>query len=669
MCVAWGDRDGDGDLDLAAGNANQSNRVYENTGGGLASVWTRLNSNQTPSVAWGDWDGDGDLDLAAGTSRGNRVYEITGGALSSVWTSADTDNTRSMAWGDWDGDGDLDLAAGNFGQANRVYENSGGALAPVWTSADTDETHSVAWGDWDGDGDLDLAAGNDNQTNRVYENDGLGLSNSLTSVWTSADTDVTTSVAWGDWDGDGDLDLAAGTYNQANRVYENDGLGLSNSLTSVWTSADTGSTQSVAWGDWDGDGNLDLAAGNGGAKNPNRVYENTGGALSLAWTSADTDKTYSVAWGDWDGDGDLDLAAGNRGTNGEANRVYENTGGELASVWTSADTDDTQSVAWGDWDGDGDLDLATGNVNADIRGYENGVVRRPGGLPETPVSPALSARPGVTDASFFLSSSECLHSPVFVEYILTDEQSDSARLIVPEYSVLGGGSWQPATEGTGSDGTEDLEADADGWDHLFVWDSQADGVIWSHDVVFRITVPYQASTFVGGPIQRAAVSAVSPPFRICDASADVTVTKDDGVSEVSLGQELTYTITVSNAGLADAPGVRVTDTFPAALSGIGWSCSEGGGGTCGAASGSGDIDETVDLPVGTHVTFMAVATVTQFGATGVTNTVLVEASPGVDDPDLSNNRASDTNLGWLPAEIFADGFESGSTSAWSRSVP
>jgi len=151
--------------------------------------------------------------------------------------------------------------------------------------------------------------------------------------------------------------------------------------------------------------------------------------------------------------------------------------------------------------------------------------------------------------------------------------------------------------------------------------------------------------------------------------ADVGVTKDDGVSGVTLGQQLTYTITVSNAGPADAPGVRVTDAFPAALSGISWSCSESGGGTCGTAAGSGDIDETVDLPVGTHVTFVAIATVTQFGATGVTNTVLVEASPVAPDSDLSNNGASDTDTGWLPAEIFADGFESGTTTAWSFSVP
>jgi hypothetical protein len=38
-------------------------------------------------------------------------------------------------------------------------------------------------------------------------------------------------------------------------------------------------------------------------------------------------------------------------------------------------------------------------------------------------------------------------------------------------------------------------------------------------------------------------------------------------------------------------------------------------------------------------------------------------------PELSNNSATDTNSGWLPAEIFADGFEAGTTTAWSTAIP
>ncbi|RKZ66090.1 MAG: hypothetical protein DRQ48_11040, partial [Gammaproteobacteria bacterium] len=633
--VAWADWDSDGDLDLAAGNWPQPNRVYENTGGALSSAWTSADSDDTRSVAWGDWDSDGDLDLAAGNwDQPNRVYENTGGALTPAWTSADSDRTFSVAWGDWDSDGDLDLAAGNYHQPNRVYQNTGGALTPAWTSAESDYTYSVAWGDWDGDGDLDLAAGNRYEPNRVYQNTGGALS----SAWTSADSDETLSVAWGDWDSDGDLDLAAGNDGQPNRVYENTG----GALTPAWTSADSDETYSVAWGDWDSDGDLDLAAGNFGQAN--RVYENTGGALSSAWTSADSDWTRSVAWGDWGSDGDLDLAAGNYYL---PNRVYENTGGALSSAWTSADSDYTYSVAWGDWDSDGDLDLAAGNDFQPHRVYENGFLNRPGGLPESPASPVVKERPGLlrTDTAFFFSAARYLSWPVYVDYLLVDEEEDPARMIVAAYSLVNGGPWYPATQAPGGSGSEDLATLPEGHPHLFVWDNLADGVYRSDTVRFRITVPYQASTRVAGPIQRAAMKAVSPPFKVwAPAAADLWVTTTDGQDEAIPGETITYTITVANAGPDDVVGASVSDAFPASITGVSWTCDDTGGGSCGSASGSGEIAETVDLSDGASLIFTATGTVDPAASGMLANTAAVAIPEGMTEINEANNSATDTDI-------------------------
>ena len=141
----------------------------------------------------------------------------------------DTDLTFSIALGDVDGDGDLDVVAGNDGQANKVYLNDGdgapfdslGAGSTVGT--DTDFTFSIALDDVDGDGDLDVVAGNDGQGNKVYLNDGDSAPfNSVGAGSTvGTDTDYTRSIALGDVDGDGDLDVVAGNANQRNLLYLN----------------------------------------------------------------------------------------------------------------------------------------------------------------------------------------------------------------------------------------------------------------------------------------------------------------------------------------------------------------------------------------------------------------------------------------------------------------
>ncbi len=380
--VSWGDYDGDGDLDLAVGNSGQPNRLYRNDNGILtpSAVWSSIEITSTYSIAWGDYDGDGDLDLAAGNHGVNRLYRNDNGILSSVWVSIESDGTYSIAWGDYDGDGDLDLAVGNGingGHPNRLYRNDDGILtsSAVWSSMESDETTSVAWGDYDGDGDLDLAVGNGvyhSQPNRLYRNDNGILTSS--AVWSSTESDYTTSIAWGDYDNDGDLDLAVGNgwnITQPNRLYHNDDGILTSSA--VWSSTESDETTSVAWGDYDGDGDLDLAVGNGFIDNqPNRLYRNDNGILtpSAVWSSTESDKTYSIAWGDYDNDGDLDLAAGN---SSQPNRLYRNDNGilTLSAVWSSTESDNTYSIAWGDYDNDGDLDLAAGNSGQPNRLYRN----------------------------------------------------------------------------------------------------------------------------------------------------------------------------------------------------------------------------------------------------------------------------------------------------------
>ena len=80
------------------------------------------------------------------------------------------------------------------------------------------------------------------------------------------------------------------------------------------------------------------------------------------------------------------------------------------------------------------------------------------------------------------------------------------------------------------------------------------------------------------------------------ASADLSITKTDGVTTATPGGSVTYTIVATNAGPSNATGATVADTFPASLT-CTWTCVGAGGGTC-TASGSGNINDTVNLPIG-----------------------------------------------------------------------
>ena len=128
-----------------------------------------------------------------------------------------------------------------------------------------------------------------------------------------------------------------------------------------------------------------------------------------------------------------------------------------------------------------------------------------------------------------------------------------------------------------------------------------------------------------------------------DAQADLGITKTDGSATYTPGTSLTYTIVVSNAGPADAVGATVTDTFPASLTNVAWTCAVSGSAICGNASGSGDISETADIPVGDSVTYTITADVLASATGNLDNTATVTAPAGTTDPDGTDNSATDSD--------------------------
>ena len=124
--------------------------------------------------------------------------------------------------------------------------------------------------------------------------------------------------------------------------------------------------------------------------------------------------------------------------------------------------------------------------------------------------------------------------------------------------------------------------------------------------------------------------------------ANLAITKTDGVSTYTPGATTTYTITASNAGPSSATGATVADTFPAAITSANWTCVGSGGGTC-TANGTGNINQSVNLPSGGSVTFTVTANISPSAAGDLVNTATLTAPGGVTDTTPNNNSATDTD--------------------------
>ena len=347
---AWGDYDNDGKVDLFVSNS-PTNCLYHNDGN---STFTRITTGKivnergdSNAPVWGDYDNDGDLDLFCSNYEPVRdlfyrneadgtFTKITQGA----WVN-DSGFGVGAAWGDYDNDGFLDLYVANSENQNDfLYHNNGDGTmtkitaGPVVTSGGI--SIGCSWGDYDGDGDLDLFVANAlGQSAFQFRNDGNSTFTRITAgAPVSAGRDYS-GIAWADYDNDGDLDLLV-TDTGSNRLYRNDGPSGFVRITEGAVVNDGGSSIGAAWGDYDNDGYLDVFVSNDFGEN-NFLYHNEGdGTFSPVTEGAvvsDGGRSWGCAWADYDNDGDLDLFVSNGAVNGfslppaEPNFLYRNDGG------------------------------------------------------------------------------------------------------------------------------------------------------------------------------------------------------------------------------------------------------------------------------------------------------------------------------------------------------
>jgi len=137
--------------------------------------------------------------------------------------------------------------------------------------------------------------------------------------------------------------------------------------------------------------------------------------------------------------------------------------------------------------------------------------------------------------------------------------------------------------------------------------------------------------------------AASAPLTVTgDVTADLAITKTNNVTTVVPGSLVTYTIVVTNLGPGAVTGATVTDIVPAALTGVTWTCVASAGSSC-PASGSGNINASVNLLSGGTATFTLRGTLSASASGTLTNTATVAAPTGATDPSPGNNSGTDSD--------------------------
>jgi len=284
-----------------------------------------------------DLDGDGDGDLAVSSEIVPAIAVFLRAADGSfpaqpdlsLAMPSDVDGALGLAAVDIDGDGRTDIAAARgaalrldlFLQARPGDFRSASLLL---TSGVSERAQYIQPGDYDGDGDLDLALANrmDNHVSLYIQTSPGVFEPSDKGVIGAGDFDGVTGLATGDLDGDGDLDLA-GVLTGASHV----GVAFQTAPGEFSFDASTGilgsfrtvfRPRSVAIGDLNDDGALDIVSANTGGGDLSVFLQGAAGVFPQSPSfnlsnSSFTLRPNVVLALDLDGDGDSDLAVATRG--------------------------------------------------------------------------------------------------------------------------------------------------------------------------------------------------------------------------------------------------------------------------------------------------------------------------------------------------------------------
>ncbi|MHC1704741.1 MAG: FG-GAP-like repeat-containing protein [Tenuifilaceae bacterium] len=364
---------------------NNTYTINSSTPGGWKCIYNGIGSstiiiglvpNTIYSVCVCEYNGNpgNELYLSSGAHQNpatiNTLFSVE---LSAVFKGL---SLSSFDWGDYDNDGKLDLViTGEVDSNNRftkVYHNNGDKTFTEQTTISLKALSegSVAWGDYDNDGFLDIlltgfpGGVNNDPVSKIYRNNRNSTFTEQTGI--SLTGVARGSANWGDYDNDGDLDIILTGYSltgYASLIFKNNGNNTFTEQNRITLASLNYS--SSAWGDYNNDGLLDvLISGLVGTNSTIleiKMYLNNGNNSFSEQTTIKLEPIYngSIDWGDYNDDGFLDiLITGDTGA-GSVTKIYRNTGNNSFEEVTGNSFIGVKysSAMWGDYDNDGDLDI------------------------------------------------------------------------------------------------------------------------------------------------------------------------------------------------------------------------------------------------------------------------------------------------------------------------